>query len=78
MQARKPQKAARTRMSPTTSGTPKIRKVLVRVGARVGSAVERDAGSVRRGRAEGGRRVAAFFTWLAGLEVAVAGKNCGT
>lgn len=65
LQARKPQRVARTRINPTTTGTPKIRKVLVRVGARVGSAVGRDAGSVMRGRAEGGRR--AFFTGLAGL-----------
>lgn len=58
-------------MTPTTAGTPKIRRVLGRstegrvgagaeVGAgRVGSVVGRDAGSVRRGRAgvrEGGEQ----------------------
>lgn len=77
-------------MSPTAAGTPKIRRVLGRsaegmVGARAevgavcpGSAVGRDAGSVRRGRAGEGRSAAALPTRPAGLGAAAAGKESGS
>lgn len=50
LQARKPQRAARTRMNPTMAGTPKIRRVLGRfTEGRVGSWAE--AGAARVGSA---------------------------
>ena len=92
LQARRAQRAARARTSPTTTGTPKMRRVLGRsaegtAGAKAevgsmwaGSAVGRDVGSVRRGRAgvgEGGQQRHPP-THLATLGAAAAGEKSGS
>lgn len=83
LQPKRPQRAARTRRSTTSAGTPKIRRVLGRstedrvgggaeVGATwTGSAVVRNAGGVRRGRA--GARGRGWWRYPPGLPASAFG-----